>query len=281
MGAMEGRTVVITGANSGIGREATRALLASGAEVVMVCRNREKAEEARADVTRTSGSDRAHIVLCDLASLADLRRAGAELIERFPKIHVLVNNAGLMNTERHETVDGHEATFAVNHLAPMLLTHLLRDRLVASSPSRVVTLSSGMHWTGSVDLDDLESKRRYAQFPVYAATKLMNLLFARELARRLVGTGVVSNAVHPGLVNTNFGPQKGIMKLLQPLSRPFGLTAVQGADTLVWLASAPEAAAVTGEYFARRKIALSSPRSKDVELARRLWDVSARLVGIA
>lgn len=281
MGAMEGRTVVITGANSGIGREGARALLAAGAEVVMVCRNRDKAEEARADVTRTSGNDRAHIVLCDLASLADIRRAAAELLERFPKIHVLVNNAGLMNTERHETVDGHEATFAVNHLAPMLLTHLLRERLVASSPARVVTVSSGMHWTGTVDLDDLESKRRYSQFPVYASTKLMNVLFTRELARRLVGTGVVANALHPGLVNTNFGPQKGVMKLLQPLSRPFGISAAEGADTMVWLASATEVAEVSGEYFAKRKIAMSSPRSKDMELARRLWDVSARLVGIA
>ena len=280
MGAMEGRTVVITGANSGIGREGARALLAAGAEVVMVCRNRDKAEEARADVTRSSGNDRAQVVLCDLASLADIRRAAAELLERFPKIHVLVNNAGLMNTERHETVDGHEATFAVNHLAPMLLTHLLRERLVASSPARVVTVSSGMHWTGTVDLDDLESKRRYSQFPVYASTKLMNVLFTRELARRLVGTGVVANAMHPGLVNTNFGPQKGVMKLLQPLSRPFGISAAEGADTMVWLASATEVAEVSGEYFAKRKIAMSSPRSKDMELARRLWDVSARLVGI-
>ena len=152
---MEGQTVVITGANSGIGREAARGLLAGGYEVVMVCRNRDKAEEARADVVRTTGKDNVQIVLCDLASQADIRRGAAELLERFPKIHALVNNAGLVNTARMETVDGHEATFAVNHLAPMLLTHLLKDRLVASSPSRVITVSSGMHWRGRVDLDDL------------------------------------------------------------------------------------------------------------------------------
>jgi len=278
---MEGQTVVITGANSGIGREAARGLVALGAEVVMVCRNRDKAEEARADVVRTTGKDKVQVVLCDLASQADIRRGAAELLERFPKIHALVNNAGLVNTERLETIDGHEATFAVNHLAPMLLTHLLKNRLVASSPSRVITVSSGMHWRGRVDLDDLESKRGYSQFAVYANSKLMNVLFARELARRLTGTGVVSNAMHPGFVHTNFGPQKGFMKLAMPLARPFMISAPQGADTTVWLASAPEAGKVSGEYFYKRKVALSSPRSKDMDLARRLWEVSAHMVGIS
>jgi len=277
---MQGQTCVITGANSGIGRETARGLLALGAEVVMVCRNADKAEEARADVTRTTGNDRVRIVLCDLASQADIRRAAAELLERFPRLHVLVNNAGLVNTERTETVDGHEATLAVNHLAPMLLTHLLKDRFIASSPSRIITLSSGMHWRGKVDLDDLHSKRGYSQFTAYANSKLMNVLFARELARRLTGTGVVSNAMHPGFVHTNFGPQKGFLKFAMPLARPFMISAPQGADTAVWLASAPEAANVSGEYFHKRKVTLSSPRSKDMNMARRLWEVSERLVGI-
>jgi len=278
---MQGQTCVITGANSGIGREATRGLLALGAEVVMVCRNRDKAEDAKADVMRTTGRDKVHIVLCDLASQADIRRAAVELLERFPRIHALLNNAGLVNTERLETIDGHEATFAVNHLAPMLFTHLLKDRLITSSPSRVVTVSSGMHWRGRIDFDDLESKRGYSQFSVYSNTKLMNVLFARELARRLTGTGVVSNAMHPGFVHTNFGPQKGFLRLAMPLARPFMISAPQGADTMVWLASAPEAANVSGEYFLKRKVALSSPRSKDMDLARRLWEVSAHLVGMS
>jgi len=277
---MEGKTCVITGANSGIGREAARGLLALGAEVVMVCRNRDKALAAREDIVRTTGRDSASIVECDLASQADIRRAGAELLLRFPKIHVLVNNAGLVQTERHETVDGHEATLAVNHLAPMLLTHLLKDRLRNSSPSRVITVSSRMHWHGRIDFDDLQSQLGYSQFGVYANTKLMNVLFARELARRLAGTGVVSNAVHPGFTHTNFGPQKGFFRLAMPLARPFMISAAAGADTIVWLASAPEAASVSGEDFHKRAIAPSSPRSKDQDLARRLWEVSAHLVGI-
>ncbi len=278
---MERRTIVITGANSGIGREATRQLLTLGHELVLVCRNRDKAEEARADVTRTSGNDHAHVVLCDLASHADIRRAAAELLDRFPRIHVLVNNAGLINTERAETVDGHETTFAVNHLAPMLLTNLLRARLVASSPARVITVSSDYHWRGRVDFDDLQSKAGYSQFPVYANSKLMNVLFTRELARRLVGTGVVANAMHPGLVQTNLSPQKGFFKLAYPLAKPFMISAAKGADTITWLASAPEASHVSGEYFCKRRVRLSSPRSKDMDVARRLWDVSARLVGIS
>lgn len=278
---MRGRTCVITGANSGIGREAARALLGLGDEVVMVCRNRDKAEEARADIVKTSGSDKVSIVLCDLASQAEIRRAAEEIGERFDRVEVLVNNAGLVNTERRETVDGHEATLAVNHLAPMLLTHLLKDKLVASSPSRVITVSSGMHWRGRIDFDDLQSKRGYSQFATYSNTKLMNILFARELARRMAGTGVVSNAMHPGFVHTSFGPQKGFLRLAQPLARPFMISAKEGADTIVWLASAPETANVTGEYFVKRRVALSSPRSKDMDVARRLWEVSARLVGIA
>jgi NAD(P)-dependent dehydrogenase (short-subunit alcohol dehydrogenase family) len=276
---MERRTIVITGANSGIGREAARQLLTFGHEVVLVCRNRDKAEAARADVTQTSGNTLAHVVLCDLASQADIRRAAAELLERFPRIHALVNNAGLINTDRSETVDGHEATLAVNHLAPMLLTHLLKDRLVASSPARVITVSSDYHWRGRVDFDDLQSKAGYAQFSVYANSKLMNVLFTRELARRLAGTGVVANAMHPGLVQTNLGPQKGFFKLAYPLATPFMISAAKGADTITWLASAPEAAHVSGEYFCKRKVRLSSPRSKNMDVARRLWEVSAHLVG--
>ena len=280
---MKGRTCVITGASSGIGKEAARGLLALGAEVVMLCRDPEKAEAARADIAKTvggDGSERAHVVMCDLASEADIRRVASELNARFHQIHVLVHNAGAINTERRESVDGHELTLAVNHLAPMLLTHLLEDRLVASSPSRVITVASGAHWRGSVDFDDLQSQRSYSQLGVYSATKLMNILFARELARRLAGTGVVSNAVHPGFVHSGFGPQKGVLRTAWKLMRPLMISSEDGADGIVWLASAPEAGNVSGEYFVKRKVALSSPRSKDMDLARRLWEVSAHLCGI-
>lgn len=281
---MKGRTCVITGASSGIGREAARGLLALGAEVVMLCRDAKKAGDARADIVKTAGGDadaRAHVVLCELASLADIHRAADELLGRFHQIHVLVHNAGAINTERRESSDGHELTLAVNHLAPMLLTHLLRDRLVTSSPSRVITVASGAHWRGSVDFDDLQSQRNYSQYRVYADSKLMNILFARELAHRLTGTGVVSNAMHPGLVSSSFGPQQGLMRTAWKLMRPLMISSQEGADTIVWLASAPEAASVTGEYFVKRKVALSSPRSKDMDLARRLWEVSAHLCGIS
>ncbi len=275
---MDGKTCVVTGANSGIGLEAARSLTALGAEVVLVCRNADKAEAARADIAQSTGRS-PKIVLCDLSSQAEVRRAAAEIIERFPRVDVLVNNAGLVHSGRIETVDGLEQTLAVNHLAPMLLTSLLFDRIVAAR-GRVITVSSGMHWRGNIDFHDLQSKRRYSQFTVYADTKLMNVLFTRELARRLDGTGAVANCMHPGVVATNFGPQKGLLSKLTKLARNFMITPAKGADTIVWLATSVEGGQTSGAYFAKRKVALSSPKSKDMALARRLWDESARLVGL-
>jgi NAD(P)-dependent dehydrogenase (short-subunit alcohol dehydrogenase family) len=280
---MEGKTCVITGANSGIGREAARGLLALGAEVVLVCRNADKAEEARRDIVATTGRDKAQVVLCDLANQADIRRAAAEIDARFPRIDVLVNNAGLVLTQRTETVDGLEATLAVNHLAPLLLTSLLRDKLIATAregSARVITVSSAMHWMGRVDFDDLQRQRRYSQFQVYADSKLMNVLFTRSLARDLAGTNVVANCMHPGVVATNFGPQKGLLRSLTGVARRFMKTPAEGADTVVWLASSAEGGAQRGEYFVNRKVARSSPKSKDMALAARLWRESERLVGL-
>jgi len=278
---MRGRTCVVTGASSGIGRATARALAGLGADVVLVCRDVARSAAARADVAAASAGGAVDVVLGDLAVQRDVRRVAAELLARFPALHVLVHNAGVVNLRHATTPDGIEVVFAVNHLAPFLLTHLLRDRLVASAPARVVTVASAAHQLGTIDFDDLGRARAYRWMPVYAQSKLANVLFTYELARRLAGTGVTANCVHPGAVGTRLGQNNGrIATALTWLLRPLFRSAERGADTVVWLASAPDVATVTGRYFVDRRPRTSSAASRDEALARRLWDVSARLTGI-
>lgn len=279
--SVTGRTCLVTGATSGIGEATAEALARRGARLVLVARDPARAETTARRIVAQGGAA-PWVVLGDLARLADVRRVAAEVSAAGEPLHVLVNNAGLITTERLETPDGHEMQLAVNHLAPFLLTNLLLDLLRASAPARVVTVSSVAHrWAGRLDLDDLES-RRYRPMRVYAKTKLMNVLFTRELARRLAGTTVTANCVHPGNVATRFGHNTtGVLNWGSRLISRLRRTPAAGAATVVHLCAAPELADVSGAYFADERARPPGRHARRDDDARRLWDVSARLTGLA
>ena len=278
---MDGTVVLITGGTSGIGRAAAGALASMGAEVVMTGRNRERGERSVEEIRRESGNEKVSLMLADLSVQAEIRRLAEEFRRSHDRLDVLVNNAGLVQSERTETPDGIETQLAVNHLAPFLLTNLLLDLLEESAPSRIVTVSSDGHRWGKIDLDDLQSRKRYRAFPVYGMTKLANILFTRELAERLEGTGVTANSMHPGGVNTNFGNNNsGIMAVLFRAFKPFMRTPEQGADTLIYLASSPEVEGMTGKYLADRKIKVASDAAYDETLQKKLWEASEQLTGL-
>jgi NAD(P)-dependent dehydrogenase (short-subunit alcohol dehydrogenase family) len=271
---MEKRVIVLTGASSGIGAAAALELASRGALVVPVGRDRRRLET----IARRLGSER---FPTDFASLAAVRRLAARLLERYPRIDVLVNNAGLVAGRRTTTQDGFELTFAVNHLAPFLLTNLLAERLRASSPARVVNTSSDAHRSGLLDLEDLQGERSWSTWSAYSRSKLANILFTRSLARRLEGTGVTANCLHPGVIRTRLGrgarlPVRAGWKVASSF---FGRPA-KGAATIVYLADAPEPAAITGAYFVACRQSTPSSQAQDDELAERLWHESAQLVGL-
>ncbi len=278
---MTGKTVVITGASSGIGLETARGLAARDARVVMVVRSRERAEAAIVEIRRTVPDARIEIVLADLYSLAEVRKAGAELRRIADRIDVLVNNAGMIHKTYERTVDGFERTFALNHLAAFLLTYELREVLAASTPARIVTVSSMGHKFARFAWDELATGWK-GEISAYGASKLCNIWFAKEAARRMARHGVTSNALHPGTVGTNFGGTTGsvLFKYGIKLARPFLKTPEQGARTSVYLASSPDVATVTGEFFDKCKIVTPSRRARDDESARRLWELSERLTGV-
>jgi retinol dehydrogenase 12 len=277
--ALRGRTVVVTGASSGIGWETARALAAMGARTVLLVRDKGRGEAAADRIRAGVPGARLEIVLGDLYSLAEVRRLGAEIRERFDALHVLVNNAGLIHATRELTTDGIERTFALNHLATFLLTYELRELLVRSAPARVVTVSSAAHRLGRLDWDTLTTcEKGYNETTVYSTSKLCNVLFAREAARHFAGTGVTSNSLHPGAVASNFGASGSILyRLGTKIVRPFLLTAAQGARTSIHVASSPEVEGVTGEYFVRRKVARPSAAARSDENAARLWRLSEEL----
>lgn len=275
-----GQTVVVTGASSGIGKSAAVTLAGMGARTILVCRDRGRGEAAVLDVRKAGGT--AELVVADLSSQAEVRRAASEILSLAPRLHVLINNAGAMNQKRERTVDGLERTFATNHLAYFLLTSLLLDRLKASAPARIVNVSSAAHRRASAGMpfDDLNAERGYSSWDAYGQSKLANILFTRELARRLEGTGVVANSLHPGIVATGFGLNtSGLLRLAIRFFQLFMLTPEQGADTIVHLASAPEAASVSGKYFVKRREAMPRAPALDDGAAKRLWEVSERLTG--
>ena len=275
---MEGKVVLITGANSGIGYETTRGLAALGARVVMLCRDGDRCGASMGRIGEAVPGADLEVMLCDLASLADVRRFARDLKDGHDRLDVLFNNAAVVPDHRQVSTDGFELQLAVNHLAPLLLTHLLMDLLLASAPSQVVTTASGTHARGRVDLRDLQAERSYRPHGRYASTKLMNVMFTRSLSRRLEGTGVRANCLSPGLVDTGLSRDYGpaMRWLVKRLAKP----RERGGETPVWVISSPELADVSGAYFRNMERRDVSRRALDEATAEALWRASERLVGL-
>jgi len=274
---MRGKRVLVTGATTGIGRVTALELGRAGAEVILVARDRDKADATLADL-KAAGAPPAHALLGDLSLLSSVRTLAGEVRGKFDRIDVLVNNAGAIFSSRALTAEGFERTFALNHLSYFLLTQLLLDRIPKGG--RIVNVSSEAHKPAKVDFDDLQLERRYTAFGAYCLSKLMNLLFTFELARRVHERGITANAAHPGPVASNFGrSNRGFFGSLFALAAPFMLTPEKGARTQIWLASSPDVEGVTGKYFAKCKEKRPSARALDEATQKRLWDVTAQRVG--
>ena len=277
---MTKKVCMVTGANSGIGRETAEKLAKLGATVVMVCRNPHKGEAAMARIKARSQSDAVELLLADFASLDSVRGLAKEFEEKHDSLHVLVNNAGIARVTRASTKDGFEATFQVNYLSQFLLTNLLLGVLKSSAPSRIVNVSSTSHFRGRIDFDDLQLMRGYWVMRAYSQSKLAQVLFTYELSRRLQGTGVVVNCLHPGAVATNMWRNYlGPLAFLGNISRVFLKSPQAGAETPVYLASSPEVEGMTGKYFERKQERRSSSSSYDSALAQRLWEASEKMAG--
>ena len=277
---MQGKTVLITGATSGIGKETARALIGMGARVVMINRNPAKAEGVATEI-RQAGTGSVELLKGDMSSFASIREAAAEALERFPRIDVFISNAGVFRARRHETADGLEEVFAVNHLAPFLLTNLLLDRLKASAASRIVIVASEAHRGAMLNFDDLLLERRFGAWKSYSRSKLSNVMFTYALARRLAGSGVTANSLHPGFVSTSLGSGNKIpIRPVYLLLKPFTITPKKGAETSVFLASSPDVEGVSGKYFDQKRESRSSRVSQDEDAQELLWDMSAKLTGL-
>jgi len=279
---MEGKVCVVTGATSGIGLEAARGVAELGAHVVMIGRNPDKAEAAAGEV-RATAKGPVDVMLADFASLKDVGALAREVAERYPKIDVLLSNAGVYRVRRTVTGDGFEEMFAVNHLAAFVFVNSLLDRLRASAPSRLVIVASAAHYGATLDFDDLQSERRFRSMRVYSKSKLANVMTGYALARRLEGSGVTVNSLHPGFVATNLGsgnriPVKPFMVLFRLTGR--AISVKDGADTPIYLASSPEVEGVSGKYFDNREEKMSSPQSYDEDAQERLFMVSESLTGL-
>ena len=284
--SMQGKVVVITGSNVGIGKESAIGVAALGATTVLACRNGEKAALAAAEVTERTGNADVHEVTLDLADLNSVRAAAGDLLSRWDRLDVLVNNAGGTWSDRSLTAQGFEQTFGVNHLGPFYLTNLLLGQLQNSAPSRVVNVTSvGHHFArDGIRFDDLQSERHYEAMDAYSHSKLANVLFTRELAKRLGGSGVTANAVHPGAVRSSFGMDgdlHGLMGLGLRVVRPFELSPAVGARTSIYLATSPEVDEKSGLYWVRRKPGHMSKHARDDEQAARLWAASTALLSSA
>jgi NAD(P)-dependent dehydrogenase (short-subunit alcohol dehydrogenase family) len=278
---LAGRTVLITGGTGGIGKATALGLATMGARVLITGRDRGRGEDTAREIRAAAGGA-VEVYVADLSSQSEVRRLADEVLRRHPRIDVLINNVGGYWNTRHVTPDGLEHTFALNHLAPFLLTNLLLESLENSTAARVVTVSSNAHAMGRIDLDDLQGERSYSGARAYNQSKLANVLFTYELARRLQATSVTSNALHPGLVSTAFGagdPGRA-QRLFVPVLRPFMQSPARGAATSIHLASTPDLDRVTGRYFAKGKSTKSSKRSYDESAAALLWQASATLVGL-
>lgn len=280
MGELDGKLCLVTGANSGIGLVTARELARKGSDLILACRRREQGEAAAREIESAVGRRPLALLVADFASLAEVRRLAEQIRSIGRPLDVLVNNAGLMLTERRVTADGFETTFAVNHLAPFLLTHLLRE--VLARDGRIVNVASRAHKRATLDFDDLQSERSFDGWGAYCRSKLCNLLFNAELARRLGSGGVTANCLHPGVVATGFGRESGgLWRIALRLGRPFMISAEKGAETSIYLASSPAVRGVTGRYFAKCQPTEPSRAASDPAAAVRLWETSERMVGIA
>lgn len=283
---MTGKTVVITGGNSGIGKETALALARSGARVLITARDANRGSAAVSDIRSATGNQQIALAVFDLGEMASVRSGASQILELCDRIDVLVNNAGLVLSDRRETPDGFESTFAINHLGPFLLTQLLLDRIKQSAPSRIVNVASTAHKGArrGLDFDDLQSARKYSGMQVYSKSKLANIYFTSSLARRLAGTGVTANCLHPGTVATRYGRDgdaRGVLGFGIKIASPFFLTPEKGARTSIYLASSPEVSEVSGKYFVKCKVRSPSKVARDDAAAERLWQVSEDLVGKA
>jgi len=273
------RVFVVTGANSGIGKAIALGLARLGGTVVMACRNANRGEAARQDIVRDSGNPRVSVEIVDLASEASVRSFAKEFQQTHPRLSVLVNNAGVYTSHRDVTPDGLERQFEVNYLSGFLLTHLLLDLLKKSAPSRIVNVSSSAHMGGTIRFDDLQGERRYGGFRAYNQSKLAQILFTQELARRLEGTGVTVNACHPGVIRTNLG--MGGSSVVVRFVKMFLKSPEKGAETPIYLATSPEVEGISGKYFVRNQMLAPSARAQDPAVARRLFEVSMELAHLS
>jgi NAD(P)-dependent dehydrogenase (short-subunit alcohol dehydrogenase family) len=279
---MTGRIVAITGASSGLGRVAAGRLAAMGAQLLLVARNRAKGEILLRQLRDKHPGIGAKLLIADLSSLGAVRQLAAELTEAAPRLDALINNAGAIFTQRETTVDGLERTFALNHMAYFLLTNLLLDRLKAGRNARIVNVASEAHRNAELDFDDLQTARDYGGWLAYRRSKLANILFTRELSRRLAGTGVTSNCLHPGFVATEFGDNNGgaFRAALSIAKRFMAISPAEGGETLVYAASAPGISAMSGLYFDKNRPRPPSAAAQDGEAAKRLWMLSEKLAGL-
>ena len=291
MSEMKGKICIITGSNSGIGKETAIGLAKIGATSVMVVRDQERGEKARTEIIKQAGNNSVDLTICDLSSMDSIRRFAKEFKKKYDRLDVLLNNAGATFNKREVTSEGFERTLAVNYLGPFLLTHEMLDLLKSSSPSRIINVSSGLAKNGKVDLDDLQSEKNYVgtkaysrvRAPVYSNTKLMLMMHTYELARRLKGSGVTANVLMPGFVATNLGKNSGSLSssIMFKMVRPMQVSAKKGAETSVYLASSDDVKDVTGKCFAKKKEVMTCSASYDEELQKRLWNKTESMLGLA
>lgn len=278
---MQGKTVVVTGATSGIGEVAALKLAGKGARIVFIARDRNRGEVTLAKLNATAPGLSHKVHYADLTLLAEMKRVAAEIAASEPRVDVLINNAGAAFAQRQVTADGFELTFALNHLSYFVITAGLRERLLGSAPARIVSTSSAAHRGMNIDLDDLQSAKNYSSIKAYGRSKLENILFTRELARRLQGAGVTANCLHPGFVATRFGHESGgVLQQLLKAVQIFAITPEKGAETIVYLAASPDVAGINGEYFIKNQIAKPSSAARDGAMASALWRKTADLTGV-
>lgn len=279
---MQGKTVFITGANSGIGKTTSIALAKMGARILMHARSKERGTAAQEEIIAQSGNNDVDLFLCDLADLNEVRQMAERINLKYPQIDVLINNAGIMTRKRQETVQGFEYQFGVNHLSHFLLTQLLIDKIRKSPSGRIINVSSAAHKAGKINFDDINLKKRFSSFRGYAQSKLANILFTNELCHRLEPDGISSNCLHPGVVGTRFAHARDPKKsnLLMKWSRIFMIDPEKGAETTIYLASSDEVENKSGQYFKKKKSTSASKDSYDLDSAQKLWDLSLEMTGL-